>query len=168
MKGTAMNPNEVLSRIKIASPCPARWESMQGNDRVRFCSQCQKNVYNLSAMSAEESADLIHATEGRLCARLYRREDGTLLTANCPIGVTRSWRKVKSVLAAAAMMVLGITGMVGASQFVPKIKKWMHANPPIKSTCAPLMGKIAPLTGEVTIHPLSPFLQATHPGETKP
>src|SRR6516162_8887116 len=38
-------------RLRVASPCPADWNAMQGDDRVRFCGQCEKNVYNLSAMT---------------------------------------------------------------------------------------------------------------------
>ena len=48
-----------LKRIKIASPCPAAWNEMEGNDGVRFCNQCQKNVYNLSALSRLEAEALL-------------------------------------------------------------------------------------------------------------
>src|SRR4051812_47184360 len=38
----------LLDRITIASPCTASWDDMAGDDRVRFCASCQKDVYNLS------------------------------------------------------------------------------------------------------------------------
>jgi hypothetical protein len=41
-----------LDEIEIATPCPASWEAMTGDDRSRFCGQCRLNVYNLSAMLA--------------------------------------------------------------------------------------------------------------------
>src|SRR5450432_1276774 len=44
-----------LDRVSIAAPCSADWDSMPGTDRVRHCSQCNKNVYNLSAMMAFSS-----------------------------------------------------------------------------------------------------------------
>lgn len=37
--------------IKVASPCSEPWDEMQGNDAVRFCTHCQKNVNNISTMS---------------------------------------------------------------------------------------------------------------------
>jgi hypothetical protein len=35
-------------------------------------------------MTAAEAAALIAGREGRLCARLFRRADGTVITADCP------------------------------------------------------------------------------------
>ncbi len=73
-----------LDEIRIASPCHASWEDMNGNDRVRFCGQCQKQVYNFSTMRRVEVENLIHEKEGKLCGRFYRRTDGRMLTADCP------------------------------------------------------------------------------------
>lgn len=76
-----------LDQIRIASPCRADWDAMQGDDRVRFCAECGKNVYNLSAMSRPEAEALVVEKEGRMCARFYQRADGSALTSDCPIGV---------------------------------------------------------------------------------
>ncbi|HEV2946970.1 MAG TPA: hypothetical protein VGX70_06320, partial [Gemmataceae bacterium] len=73
--------------VTVASPCPASWEEMEGNDRVRSCDQCQLQVYNLSAMSQQEAEDLLGRSERRLCVRLYQRDDGTVMTADCPLGL---------------------------------------------------------------------------------
>jgi hypothetical protein len=78
--------HDLLQQLRIASPCSAAWEEMQGDDRVRFCEQCRLNVYNLSAMSSQEAAALVREKEGRLCARFYARKDGTMLVHNCPVG----------------------------------------------------------------------------------
>jgi hypothetical protein len=83
-------PERPLEELRIARPCPARWDDMQGDDRVRFCGSCQKNVYNLSALSRAEAMRLVAEHEGRLCALLYRRPDGTVLAADCPVG-RRAW-----------------------------------------------------------------------------
>jgi len=110
-----MSTNELLLNVKIASPCTARWGHMLGDDRTRFCAQCQKHVYNFSAMSATEAGALIREKEGRLCARFYQRADGTVLTSNCPLGAGVLWRRVKRVLlATAAVMVLGASGSLFA------------------------------------------------------
>jgi hypothetical protein len=77
----------MLDQIKIASPCSADWERMEGTDRVRFCGECKKNVFNLSAMTRRDAEALIKETNANLCARLYRRADGTVLTEDCQVGL---------------------------------------------------------------------------------
>lgn len=83
------NYSNPLKHVQIAAPCQANWDEMYafGGERVRHCSQCQRNVYNLSAMPREEAETLLLKTEGRLCVRFYRRADGTILTQNCPVGL---------------------------------------------------------------------------------
>src|SRR3954467_13496067 len=74
-----------LSHLRIASPCPADWEKMVGDERVRHCAECNLNVYNLSAMTERQVQELIAGSRGkRLCTRIYRRADGTVLTQDCP------------------------------------------------------------------------------------
>jgi hypothetical protein len=95
-----------LDDLRIAAPCPADWDQMFSfeDKRVRFCSQCNLNVYNLSDMSRREAEDLITKTEGRLCVRFYQRADGSVLTQNCPVGL----KKLKSRVAWVAQVVLGM------------------------------------------------------------
>lgn len=82
-----------LDTLKIASPCPADWDAMTGDDRVRHCSECRLSVYNLSEMTREEAEALIEETEGRLCVRLYQRADGTVITRDCPVGAGKKKRR---------------------------------------------------------------------------
>ncbi|HET9226286.1 MAG TPA: hypothetical protein VFR31_06445, partial [Thermoanaerobaculia bacterium] len=78
-----------LERLRIANPCPARWEEMEGDDRIRFCGACKKNVYNLSALQRSEAEALVARHEGKICATFFRRTDGMVLTADCPVGRRR-------------------------------------------------------------------------------
>ena len=83
-----MNPTlPLLDNISVASPCTTSWDVMEGGDRSRFCKLCQKNVYNLSGMSRQEAENLVRGSEGKLCVRFYKRHDGTMLTADCPVGL---------------------------------------------------------------------------------
>jgi hypothetical protein len=41
----------VLDNIRIASPCAADWNAMTGDERVRHCGACKKDVFNLSALT---------------------------------------------------------------------------------------------------------------------
>jgi hypothetical protein len=72
-----------LEQIRIASPCDVPWDSMRGDDRIRFCRNCRQNVYNVEAMTRAEAERLISAREGRVCVRMLRRPDGTVVTADC-------------------------------------------------------------------------------------
>lgn len=100
----------LLDRVQIASPCSAKWEEMEGDDRSRFCNLCSLNVYNLSTMSkSEATAFLIERMEGgqRVCANLFRRQDGTILTDNCPVGL-RKIRDAAKLLRARVASVVGV------------------------------------------------------------
>jgi hypothetical protein len=101
----------LLDNFTIATPCGADWNIMAGDDRARFCPLCRQRVYNLSALTAAEAAALIRDKEGNFCARLYRRLDGTVMTADCPLGlrhiVRRPWRLL-TVSAGAVLAVLGV------------------------------------------------------------
>jgi hypothetical protein len=92
----------MLSRIEVAKPCNASWEDMRGDDRVRFCGKCEKNVYNLSELGEDEAEALIYEQEGKLCARFFRRKDGTVLTSDCQVGTRRRKRMVLAALGLAA------------------------------------------------------------------
>ena len=146
----------ILDRIEVASPCPAAWEDMRGDERSRFCGECRLNVYNIAAMSRQEAEALILAKEGRLCARIYRRTDGTILTSDCPVGLRAVRMKLAAGLArvgAAAALAIGtmltIAGARGAGtrardvQPFATICNWL--SPPVTPvpTAGLIVGKIA-------------------------
>ena len=103
-----MEPLTVLNNLRIASPCPATWGAMRGDDRVRFCDSCSKHVFNLSDLTANEAVALIQQSEGHSCVRLYRRKDGTVLTADCPAGVRAAVRRRLIRLASAGVVVFAV------------------------------------------------------------
>ena len=105
-----------LETLRVASPCEESWDAMTGTDRVRFCSRCGQNVYNISQFSREEAEEFIQQSEGRPCMRLYRRKDGTVLTKDCPVGLRAMRRWLASFLAlAAAMTMLGFGWILSSS-----------------------------------------------------
>ena len=83
-----------IDNMHVAAPCSAEWAKMNGDERVRHCTLCRKNVYNLSAMTRAEAEALIKEKEGKLCVRFYRRADGTVLTENCPAGLRAIRRRL--------------------------------------------------------------------------
>jgi hypothetical protein len=100
-RGATRRVLPMLEQVRVASPCNASWDEMVGDERVRFCLSCEKNVYNLSAMTIADAEALVQARlGGEVCVRFYRRADGTMMTADCPVGERRKRRK-KVVLAIA-------------------------------------------------------------------
>ena len=112
-EGTTMESEQILNRVKVAAPCPANWNYMEGDERVRRCALCKLNVYNLSEMNREDAAALVSQTEGRLCVRYYQRRDGTLITRDCPVGIRAIRKRLASVVACA--FVLFTAGIAFAS-----------------------------------------------------
>src|SRR5689334_12691817 len=102
-----------LDNVRVASPCPANWDEMNGNERVRFCGQCQLNVYNLSGMTRGEAEHLIANADGRLCVRYYKRADGSIITQNCPVGLAALKRRVSRAATAFLSAVVTFFGGVG-------------------------------------------------------
>jgi hypothetical protein len=90
-----------LDNVRVASPCTADWSAMEGDDRVRLCAQCKKNVYDLSAMTEAEATELV-GRDGDVCVRFYRRPDGRVMTSDCPVGSRAKRRRLKIVAAASA------------------------------------------------------------------
>ncbi|MBY0547602.1 MAG: hypothetical protein K2W95_09935 [Candidatus Obscuribacterales bacterium] len=90
---------------------------MTGDDKVRHCHKCKFNVYNLSAMTEVEAESLLQLNADKsLCVRFFRRLDGKIMTAACPLGAkvldsTRPWSlfvwqslaAIMSLVAAAAV-----------------------------------------------------------------
>ncbi|MEO6335041.1 MAG: ankyrin repeat domain-containing protein [Pyrinomonadaceae bacterium] len=71
-----MQKKSFIDSIKVADPCTEKWDEMTGNDRVRFCSHCAKDVNNISEMTRKEVERLVRKSGGRLCVR-YRVDPKT-------------------------------------------------------------------------------------------
>lgn len=115
-----MSKKSTLDRIQISNPCFADWERMVGTEQIRFCSECNKHVYNLSGMTRGEAEALIaSAPRGRLCARLTREADGTTVTADAPPGIRLIWRRASPMANAvvSAMLTMATPGIAGGGQF---------------------------------------------------
>ena len=105
--------NSPLNNLKVASPCSQDWEQMIGTERKRYCGECKLNVYNLSGMSRDEAENLIMNSEGRLCVRFFKREDGTVLTQDCPVGWQAVKKRVSKTAAAFASLIFSLISGLG-------------------------------------------------------
>lgn len=104
---------DMMKRTSLASPCSARWDEMTGDEKARHCSQCKLDVLNAESMTDEEVTQAIMSLVAgkRVCMRIFRRADGTILTKDCPIGA----RKIKERLRTAAGWLAGGLSILLAS-----------------------------------------------------
>lgn len=161
----------LLSRIQIASPCPAKWDEMTGDEVTRHCAQCDLDVHNLSAMTGEDAEEFLQARIGgkRICARMFRRTDGTILTQDCSVGIAL-WRKRARFAAgrvAAALLFLATGGYVASAQQREALTERLRSAEPFRTVCAwfnptattpplPAFPQTLPLLGEVFFSPPPP------------
>lgn len=111
-------------RLSVASPCPERWASMPGDDRVRRCTRCDRQVMDLGGLSADEIESLCTAREITLGARVFRRSDGAVTTSDCEVGRPR--RLAMRALAILAVCVVASTAVAYAlrpSEDVPVVTR---------------------------------------------
>jgi hypothetical protein len=95
-----------LDALRVVTPCPVSWSSMRGDDAVRFCDRCRKNVYNVAALGPAEAMALIERAEGRVCMLLTRRSDGTVVTGDCWAQLRRARKRGLVALALAAPVIV--------------------------------------------------------------
>jgi len=131
-----MDDDELLRQIKIAEPCAVGWDTMQGDDRVRFCSSCNKHVYNLAAMPVKEAAALVRAKDGKLCGRILARDDRRPAAAGPRRPVRRGQFHIRLIMA----VVAGVGALLGLTRTLWRGDE-AAASPGVRSTM--VMGVIA-------------------------
>jgi hypothetical protein len=152
----------LLRQVRVASPCKERWDDMTGDEHVRFCGRCEKNVYDLSSLSADQAESLLRERGESMCVRFYRRSDGTVLTSDCPVGERkRFWRRVTAgAMAGAAAAGLTMVALGGGYQQGEMVMGGME----------PMMGQtviVEPVEmGEVAVEPayqVQPYVDFADP-----
>ena len=138
-----------LNVIEVQHPCRADWEAMSGGATPRFCTHCQKNVYNFSAMNSDVVQKLICESGGSLCARFARSEAGDVITLDYQPAPRRRRRwqywTGEAFLAATAATLFGF-------------RKTPTPAPPVFT-----MGDIAP--SYFTTTPVASTPDQSHPGQ---
>jgi hypothetical protein len=132
-----------LDNLKIASPCSANWDEMIGNERVKFCGECKLNVYNLSGMTKQDAENLLISSEGRVCVRMYKRADGSVITQDCPVGLAKIKERTKILVTAMASLIFTFLGAIGLQTVFSKSSNLGFKVPFVTPTPERLMGAIA-------------------------
>lgn len=146
IKMNSSSNDSFLSRISIAAPCSADWDAMPGTERIRNCGDCKKNVYNISDMTEKEAEAFLLENNTSKCVTYFQRQDGTILTDNCPVGLRRirnAWRNIRRV----AALFLGSFFSINAAFSqnpkldVPEVK--LMGKPVMNSSDVKIMGEMA-------------------------
>jgi Carboxypeptidase regulatory-like domain len=140
----------LLDRVRIGTPCQTDWEAMRGDDRVRFCGQCEKHVYNLSQMSRQQAESLIRKTNGKLCARFERRADGGIVTTERTVPLPRFNFRFLRIASATMSAALSLAPTVAAktSKNLPVLqqqekKEKPAEQPQVKEKTAKIFGIVS-------------------------
>jgi hypothetical protein len=102
--------NDLLDRLNISRPCGADWSQMRGDEQKRFCSECNKFVYDFSQMSRQEGERAVLASHDEMCARITRDAAGSIVTLESSL-TTRITGGRASPLAAAVLLGVGATAL---------------------------------------------------------
>jgi uncharacterized protein len=103
-------PNQLRSPgdLLIQNPCSADWDSMSGNDRIRFCEHCSLNVTDLSRLTRFEATRLVARAQGRLCVRFVSTASGEILHG-APSKLYHLGRRVSRIAATAFTATLSLS-----------------------------------------------------------
>jgi len=105
-----------LDRLIVSKPCDADWDSMIGNDQVRFCEHCKLHVNDLSSMTRQEAMRLVARSGGRLCVRYVQLPGGRALTKQVPEKLYRIGRRVSQLAAGAFTASLSLSTLSGQTR----------------------------------------------------
>ena len=125
MQRTPRPRRSILERVRVVSPCKADWESMTGNEEVRFCDHCRKSVHDLSAMTRKDAQALVAKSNGRLCIRYRRSSDNRIITKDAlpvlPVPLYRIVQRASPLTAGifTAALSFAATTMTAAAQTLP-------------------------------------------------
>lgn len=101
---TAKN-DSILDSLRLATPCTKDWDKMDGDERVRFCGGCEKNVYNISDMTRREANAFLQEHGLTKCMRICRRHDGTVITDDCPVGLRKARERFRRIAKVASIAI---------------------------------------------------------------
>jgi hypothetical protein len=105
-------------KVTIKTPCSVAWEEWKEGETVRFCDQCKLNVHNLSTKSDKEVKELLKNKTGRLCVFMYKRQDGSVVTDNCPVSLRMLRTKIRAWVACLLLLLTWVFPLLGKAQGV--------------------------------------------------
>jgi hypothetical protein len=142
-----MAPKNFLNNLTIPSPCTADWNSMVGNDQVRFCEHCSLDVHNLSAITRSQAERLVSSAKGRLCVQYHYDSAGRPLTLPARQKLHRIGRRVSRIAAGAFTATLSVTSAVAQGSVGSQSSS---SNPPTVTQSNPRWALGSSVVGTIT------------------
>jgi hypothetical protein len=169
----------LLDRIDVKAPCTESWEEMSGNDQVRFCSHCTKNVVDLSAYTRARAEKLVRDSNGGLCVRYRKDERGRVITAPPKFTQIKRQAKIAAGVLAATLSVgsaaysqgqpISPKDRVSAEQIGPKKTPSTRAGFTVSGSVVDQVGALIPDADIVLIRQpeIRMFTRTSHEGTFK-
>jgi hypothetical protein len=97
-----MKPRPLLEQITSApldKACDVPWSAMSGGDRFRHCAECDREVWNLSAMTAREAEIRLLNAATTPCVNYRVDGDGRLISRDEPLSSRRLGLRAAALVA---------------------------------------------------------------------
>jgi ankyrin repeat protein len=120
--------NSALDQLTISQPCNADWDSMKGNDQIRFCEHCNLHVNDLSRMTRPQAMRLVEQSRGRLCVRYLRTSKGEILTQDTR-RLFQIGRRVSQLAAGAFTATMSLSTVVAQGRVLREDEKVVQGVP---------------------------------------
>lgn len=136
-KRQAMPPKivEPIKAQKQVKTCPFSWTDDSTTDRFKYCSKCQRTIYNFEGIEIADAEKLIFTRENLKKFKLYKRPDGKFMTSNCPEANKRTQRIV-GVVAICVAIIACIAGAIIMLPPMPPptVQSWDEPEPSTASS----------------------------------
>lgn len=85
---------------------------MTGDDKIRFCGQCKKNVHNLSTLPPNEVTKVLSKLKEKetVCVLMYKRKDGSVIMDNCPLVLRKTRDRIRAAYVAVLLAIFWLLG----------------------------------------------------------
>jgi ankyrin repeat protein len=120
--------NSALDQLTISQPCNADWDSMKGNDQIRFCEHCNLPVNDLSRMTRPQAFRLVEQSRGRLCVRYLQTSRGEILTQDTR-RLFQIGRRVSQLAAGAFTATMSLSTVVAQGRVLREDEKVVQGVP---------------------------------------
>lgn len=118
--------------------CPARWDSLRGDGRRRFCRACRRHVHDLSAMTEDEARAFLRRNPSACVRFHYDGATGAILHGGTRCGPARARHLGLRVALAGALTAVAGAVLAAVDHLDPEIQVRLGLAPPPRPRPAPL------------------------------
>ncbi len=143
-----MAKKSLLDSIDVPAPCPKKWDEMIGDDKIRLCQSCDKNIYNISEMTRSEARKLLFQSKEKVCIRLEKDGNGRVQTLKKQFHKITRQAPIAAGVLSASLTFSALTYAQG-EPVVGKVKPSVSKNHQDKTFAASISGVVSDANGAV-------------------